>query len=296
MTMPVASPIAAVLLMVAASACIAATTLIAKTLGDAGVQAGVAAEALHPVQVSAGRFVFAFLALVPLLVVYRPGLRGAAWPIHIGRSVAGWSGVSCMFAAAAMMPLAEATAISFLSPVVTVLLAIPLLRERVGIWRIGAVITAMIGALVLIQPGTAAFQVAALLALAAAGFLGLEAIFVKKLTGGEPPLRILAINNAIGSGLAIAAASFFWVAPSPTQWLLLGAIGVIMVVAQALFIQAMRRGDASFVIPFFYATLIFAALYDMGVFGVIPSRTGMAGAALIVAGALVLAWRERRPG
>ncbi len=280
--------------MVAASACIAATTLIAKSLGVSGAQLGIPGDPLHPVQVSAGRFLFALLALLPFVAVLRPGFRGAAWPIHIGRSIAGWSGVSCMFAAAAMMPLAEATAISFLSPVVTVLLAIPLLRERVGVWRIGAVVTAMMGAFVLIQPGTAAFQLAALLALAAAAFLGLEAIFIKKLTGGEPPLRILAINNAIGSVLALAAASFFWISPTPTQWLLLGAIGFIMVIAQALFIQAMRRGDASFVIPFFYATLIFAALYDIAAFGVLPSTTGMAGAFLIVAGALVLAWRERR--
>jgi drug/metabolite transporter (DMT)-like permease len=288
-----AAPLAAIGLMIAASACVAATTLMAKALGQ-GVGQGISGQPLHPLQVSAGRFLFALLTLLPLVAWFRPGFRGAAWRIHIGRSIAGWSGVTCMFAAAAVMPLADATAISFLSPVVTVMLAIPFLGEKVGPWRIGAAVVAMAGAMILVQPGTEAFQVAALIALAAALFLGLEAIFIKRLTNGEPPLRILAINNLIGTVIALGAASFVWVSPTSAQWLLLGAIGAVMVVAQALFIQAMRRGDASFVIPFFYATLIFAAFYDFLAFGVSPTATGVSGAALIIAGALVLAWRERR--
>ena len=60
-----------------------------------------------------------------------------------------------------------------------------------------------------------------------------------------------------------------------------------------MFIQALRRGDASFVVPLFYATLVFAALYDLAVFGEVPTALSGMGAALIVAGAVVLAWRER---
>ena len=62
---------------------------------------------------------------------------------------------------------------------------------------------------------------------------------------------------------------------------------------QALFIQALKRADASFVMPFFYATLIFASVYDAAVFGDLPTALSVLGAALIIAGAVVLAWRER---
>ncbi|WP_375594019.1 DMT family transporter [Algihabitans albus] len=275
--------------MLAAAALIAVTTLLAKILGR-----GLTGPELHPLQVSAGRFCFAMLALVPVLVWRYPGFRGAAWPLHIGRSLCGWGGVTCLFAAAALMPLAEATAISFLSPLVTMLLAIALLRERVGPWRWTAAGLAMLGALVLIQPGSDAFQVAALIALLAALLMGLEAIFIKRLSGREPPLRILAINNAIGATVAATAAAFVWIAPSPAQWALLALLGVTMVIGQSFFIQAMKRADASFVMPVFYATLVFAALYDLAVFGERPSVLAGVGAGLIVIGAVILAWREGR--
>ena len=117
--------------MIVCSALVAATTLLAKALGRGVFDS----SSLHPLQISAGRFLFAWLVLAPVVIWQRPGFRGVAWRTHIGRSICGWAGVSCLFAAAGMMALADATAISFLSPVVTMLLAIPLLGERIGRWR-----------------------------------------------------------------------------------------------------------------------------------------------------------------
>ena len=282
-------PILGAALMIASCALIAATTLMAKALGR-----GVDGSALHPLQVSAGRFCFAFLALLPIVAWLRPGFRGARWAIHLGRSLCGWAGISCLFAAAALMPLADATALSFLSPLITMLLAIPLLGERVGPWRWGAAGIALCGALILIRPGSDAFQAAALIALAAAVFLGLEAILIKRLSDGEPPIRILTINNAIGATVSLAAASLVWVAPTSQQWAVLALLGVTMLSAQTFFIQSMKQGDASSVMPFFYATLVFAAVYDFVVFGDLPTFAGVIGAGLIVGGALLLAWREHR--
>jgi len=276
-------------MMVGASAIIAVTSLLAKALGR-----GVAGEALHPFQVTAGRFGFAFALVLALSLWLRPRLVGAAWPVHLGRTLCGWAGVTCLFAAAAAMPLAEATAISFLSPLATMLLAIPLLGERVGPVRWSAAAMALLGALVLIRPGSEAYQPAALIALAAAAFIGMESILVKRLSDREPPLRILLINNAIGALIAVVAAAFVWRAPSPAQWTMLATLGFSMLGAQALFIQALRAADASYVVPFFYTTLVFAALYDLALFGDRPDRLSLLGIAIIVAGAMLLAWRERR--
>jgi drug/metabolite transporter (DMT)-like permease len=279
----------AAVMMVAASAIIAVTSLLAKALGR-----GVQGTALHPLQVTAGRFGFALAVLLAASVWLRPRLAGAAWPVHLGRSLCGFAGVTCLFAAAAAMPLAEATAISFLSPLATMVLAIPLLGERVGRVRWSAAAVAMLGALVLIRPGTDAYQPAALIALAAAAFIGMEAILVKRLANREPPLRILLINNAMGALIAAAAAAFVWTLPSPAQWAMLAALGISMLAAQVLFIQAMRVADASYVVPFFYITLVFAALYDMALFGDWPNLWSQLGIAIILAGAMLLAWRERR--
>jgi len=116
--------------MVAASALVAGTTLIAKTLGR-----GFEGEVLHPLQIVTGRFVFGFICIAAIAAWKRPSLKGAPWRFHALRSLCGWAGVSCVFAAATLMPLADATAISFLSPLVTMGLAIWLLRERIGPWR-----------------------------------------------------------------------------------------------------------------------------------------------------------------
>jgi drug/metabolite transporter (DMT)-like permease len=286
-------PVFGIAMMVCACALIAATTLIAKALGQ-GVGAGTSGTALHPLQVSAGRFLFAWLALVLVVLWRRPSLRTDHLGIHIGRSLCGWAGVTCLFAASALMRLADATAISFVNPIVAMVLAIPLLGERIGRWRWAAAVIAVLGAMVLIRPGTEAFQPIVLVALASAAFLGLEAIMIKMLAGNEPPLRILTINNTIGMLIAVAAGAFVWVAPTGTQWLLLWALGSIMVCAQFCFIQAMRNGEASLVMPVFYATLIFAAFYDYAVFGEVPPATSILGAGLIIAGAVLLIWRERK--
>jgi len=277
--------------MVAASALLALTTLLAKALGR-----GVGGAELHPLQVSAGRFGVALLLLLLVAAWARPRLAGAPWGAHAARSLCGWLGTSCMFTAAALMPLAEATAISFLSPVAAMGLAILLLGERPGAVRWLAVAIALVGALILVRPGTAAFQPAAIIALGAALFLGTEAVLIKRLTASEPRLRILLINNGCGAAIAVSAAAWVWVAPTPTQWAMIGLLGTAMLAAQTLFIAAMRRAEASYVMPFFYATLVFAGLYDIALFGERPDPAGVVGALVVVAGAALLAWREAGGG
>lgn len=273
--------------IIGASALIALTTLLAKSMG-----LGVNGPELHPLQISAGRFFFAFLAISLFSAFNRPDFKGTVWHLHLARSVFGWAGVSLMFAAVARMPLADATAITFLNPIVAMALAIPLLAERVGPIRWLAAGVSLAGALILIRPGTDAFQPAALIALTAAVVMGFEIICIKILSRNEPPVRILLINNTFGAIISVTAASFFWVMPSTTQFFMLGLLGLTMALAQTLFIQAMKNADASYVIPFSYSTLIFAAAYDFMLFGQVPVGTSLMGAAVIVGGAVMLAWRE----
>ena len=221
-------------------------------------------------------------------------MDGVNWKLHLARSLCGWLGISSMFAAVAQMPLAEATAISFLSPLVTMGLAVVMLNERLGLRKIVAAGLAISGALIILKPGTDAFQMAGLFALAAAGLLGLEGIFIKRLSDSEPALRVLIINNGIGAAIASIAVLAYWTWPNPSQWSLLVAIGAIMLTGQSLFIQSMKRGDASFVIVALYLVLAFAALYDFIVFGVVPEGMVIIGAGLIVTAALTLALQKRQ--
>lgn len=282
-------PALAVLLTLTAAALLAGTTLLAKALGT---------DALGPplpaLQISQGRFFFAFLVFAAATAALRPRMTRPDMASHVLRSVLGWGGVTLMFAAVSLIPLSDATAISFLNPVFGMILAIPLLGERVGPVRWSAAAIALAGAAILIRPGSGVVELGALLALGAALCLGAELIFMKRLAGREGPWQILLLNNGIGLGIATLAAVWEWRAPSAAQWLALAGLGGLMALAQTCFINAMARGDASFVAPFFYTALVFAALYDGMIFGVWPDWTSVAGALVILCGAGLLAWREGR--
>jgi drug/metabolite transporter (DMT)-like permease len=273
--------------MVLATVFIAGTTLCAKALGT-----DTLGTPLHPLQISHGRFVFAFMGLLCVAAVLRPKIKAPVIKLHISRTLCGATGVTLMFAAVAFIPLSDATAISFLNPVFGMLLAIPFLGEKVGPWRWAAAAIAFVGALVLLRPSPDTFQVASMLALGAAFAMGCELIFIKKLADREPPMQILLVNNFIGWILMSTVMIPFWIAPTTAQWGVLVALGVMMAAAQTCFINAMARADASYVTPFSYLTLIFAAAYDWAIFKSVPDWVSVLGAVIIVSGAALLAWRE----
>lgn len=283
------NPALAASLIGVATTFIAATTLFAKALGTD--QFG---PVMHPVQIVFGRFLFAFLCFSLAVALFRPQLQRPHLGLHVTRTLGGWAGLVLMFASVAYIPLADATAISFLNPVFGMIFAIPLLGEKVGKWRWLAAGIALIGALILLRPTPDSFQPAALLALGAAVILGFELNIIKKLTQREGPFSILFVNNAIGLCLGGLAVLWVWTPPTLTQWGLMAAIGCAMAVAQTCFVNAMARADASFVAPFSYGTLIFAAFYDVIFYDVVPDHVTMLGACIIIAGALLLAWREGR--
>ncbi|MEO0372113.1 MAG: DMT family transporter [Pseudomonadota bacterium] len=294
MTPRTPDPAMAAFLTLLAAAFVAGTTLLAKALGTGALGGFDLGPSLHPLQISHGRFLFALVAVLIFFAIARPGLGRPNLPLHAARSGLGWGGVTLMFAAAAFIPLSDATAISFLNPVFAMMLAIPFLGEKVGRVRWSAALIALAGAIILIRPGADAIELGALLALGAAVMFGAEVILIKQLAGQESPSQILLVNNAIGVCLASVAASFIWVWPTGAQWAALAGIGFLMAAAQACFVNAMARADASFVAPFFYATLVFAALYDGVIFGVRPDAVSVLGAAVILLGAGLLAWREAR--
>lgn len=283
------NPPLAIALMLLATVFIAGTTLLAKALGSA-----VLGPPLHALQVSHGRFLFAFLTIASIAAVVRPRFTPPHWRLHGVRSAFGFVGVSLMFAAVTFIPLADATAISFLNPVFAMMLAIPLLGEQVGRVRWTAAAIALAGALILLRPGPGSFQPAALLALGAAMMLAVEIICIKRLSGRESPFQILLINNTIGMVLSSLAVLAVWQPPTPAQWAGLVGIGVLMLAAQTCYVNSVARADSSLVVPFSYATLVFATVYDLAVFGIVPDGVSITGAMVIVAGAALLAWREGR--
>ncbi|WP_420862859.1 DMT family transporter [Algirhabdus cladophorae] len=283
------NPPLAIAFMLSATAFIAATTLLAKALGTDTLGAP-----LNAFQISNGRYIFALIALLIFAAITRPKIIAPKVKLHVARALFGWLGVTLMFAAASKIPLSDATTISFLNPVFAMILAIPLLGEKVGPVRWSAAVIALVGALVLLRPGAGSLQIGALLALGSAAILGTEIIVLKHLSKGEGVFQILLFSNAIGTVLSLGPAAWVFTPPTPHQWAALVAIGLIMASAQVCFVNALKRADASFIVPFSYATLLFATLYDALIFRTLPDTISVLGAAIIIAGAALLAWREGR--
>ena len=211
--------------MVAASVFIALSTFLAK--GVAG-RFNIDATGLHPLQITAGRFIFACVLWVSVVMIKRIDWTPINWRLHLVRSVFGWATVTLVFWASSLMALADATAISFLTPVVRLVLAVIFLGEKVGVVRCSAVAIMVFGSLVLLRPGTSAFQPATFLALGAAVTSAVESTLIKRLTALEPRLQILLVNNILGLIIAVTAALLVWRSPTPTQWMLLAGVGLSM--------------------------------------------------------------------
>ena len=290
-TAPPQRPLVAAAVMVGSAARIALSTLAAKA---AQVNGG-----LHPLQVTHARFLFALLGLLIPLAILRPRFGRIHWGLHLTRTTCGWAGATLMFAAAAMIPLSDATALGFLNPVFALILTIVILGERPGPWRWVGTFVALLGAMVLMRPPVltgAPLELGAVLAISAAAIMAMEITVIKKLTGKERPLQMLVINNLLGLVIATVAVSFVWTWPEPSAWPYLAGVGLAMVAAQSLYIQGMRRAEASFAAPFTFTTLIFATAYDYAVYAQVPDAVSWAGIAIIVSGAGLLAWREGARG
>jgi drug/metabolite transporter (DMT)-like permease len=280
----------------AALLCIAACAFFAgaSALGKAALTIAPGPE-LHPLQVTAARFLFAFLTLSPLLVVRgRAVFRTEVPLLHLWRLLLGAGGIACIFAASVALPIADVVSLARASTLFAVLFALWFLRERVDGVRWLAAGIGFAGVLVMMRPGASSFEPMALVALAAAILTGAELVAIRALAGRDPALTVLAINNALGSLIAGTAACFVFVVPSWQQLMTMAAIGVVMIIGQALAVQALRVGEASALAPFYNSTLIWAALIGLALFGEVPAWHFYLGAALIAAGGLLVTWRGGR--
>ena len=159
-----------------------------------------------------------------------------------------------------------------------------------------AAIVTFAGAIILIRPENNLFQIKLIniILILGALALGLESILIKILTQKEKPSQILLVNNGIGLIISSFPIFFIWITPNFKQFLALFFIGSLMLCAQICFIQAMKKSEAHFVVPYFYSTLIFVCIYDFLIFHITPDKISIIGGGLIIIGGLVLYLSEIR--
>ncbi len=240
-------------------------------------------------QIAFARYVFAAIALAPF-VLRRPRLLSSGHAgRYIVRTVAGFGGIALMFVAVRHAPLADATAIGFTSPIFAMFFAAVLLRESIGVRRWVAAVIGLSGALIISSPDGASLSFGAMIALAAAVFMGAEIVGVKWLSQtADHPLTILFYSNLTGALMSLATAAPGWVWPSATQLTLLVSIGLVAVIGQACVLKAARIADANFLAPFFYVSLVYSAAIGFLLFDERITSPLIIGGAAILVGAFIM--------
>ncbi|MES2442466.1 MAG: DMT family transporter [Pseudomonadota bacterium] len=195
-----------------------------------------------------------------------------------------------------LMPVAEATAINFLAPMVVVLVARPLLGERIGAVGWVAAVTGFAGVLLIVRPGTGLPLAGIVFALSAVGANVGYQLLSRVLAGSERTIALLfytALVGAIGFGLALP---WFWGGPPPgaTTWLLFLSLGIYGGLGHFLFTAAYRHAPASILAPMSYFQLVWAGLLGWLVFGHVPDPFSIAGMAVIAGSGLAIALTSRR--
>ena len=192
------------------------------------------------------------------------------------------------------LDLATASAIMFTTPFIVIALSGPLLGERVGPWRWGAVAIGFAGALVIIQPGGSVFNAWALLTLGSACCFGFYQIWTRKLATRERPDTLIVYTALAGAVTMTLVAPWFSEMPTRAgQWLAFAGIGLLGGLAQFFVIKALQHGPASIISPFGYAELLSAVAFGYMVFGNFPGPATWYGAALIMGAGLFIVYRER---
>jgi drug/metabolite transporter (DMT)-like permease len=254
------------------------------------------------------RAAFAIIPVMILLMVRRElgSALYTARPLgHLGRGSISVCGMFLNFAALQRLPLSDATAISFASPLITVALAAMFLGEHVRIYRWSAVAVGFIGIIVMLWPyldighftaGTASAAIGAVCAVASAFTNAGSVVQTRRLTTTETTSSIVFYFSIICALGGLATLPFGWVMPSALQLAALISIGLLGGMAHVVLTESYHHAPASLVAPLDYTTMIWAFILGYWMFGEIPSAYVYVGAAIVAGSGIFVIWRERQLG
>ncbi|HEY8571986.1 DMT family transporter [Phenylobacterium sp.] len=214
---------------------------------------------------------------------------------HLVRSAIGLTGMVCGFSAVQLLPLTEATAIQFASPLFMTALSALILAEPVGRHRWGAVLVGFVGVLIMVRPAPGHFNAAGstlaiLSALGAAGAM----VAIRQIATTEKGPTIVFYFTLAGTVLGLAGSAFHWVTPDPVTMGFLILAGLLGGVGQLFLTEALRVAPVGVVAPFDYTQLIWAAALGFLVWGELPHPATILGALVVAASGVYILHREMR--
>ncbi len=274
-----------ILLMVVSVGFFATMNMLVKVIGPA----------YHPLEAVFFRNAIAAVFVIPF-VLSSGGLRTLKTRNPLGhalRAICGLASHGLCFYAFQRISLANGMTLTMSVPIFATVFAIVFLGEKVGLHRWTAVVIGFTGVLIALNPaGT--IQEGSLYALAGTVFWALVTILVKKLSATESPYTIVFYYMVAGTVVATCFLPWVWVTPDFRVLMLYLGVGVVGAIGQITMTLALKMAPASVISPFEYTQIAWAVLFDAVLWGVFPSTTTMAGAAVVIATGLYIFRRESR--
>jgi drug/metabolite transporter (DMT)-like permease len=269
-------------LLIAAVGLFAVSDVFAKLLSGA----------MPGMQIAAVRYVMVFGLAFALLRRVRQTGRSQAPAFQIVRGLAQLGAVLLFILGLGRLDVGQATAVSFVTPVLVTALSIPILGEVVRGRRWAALGLSLIGVLIVVRPGAGAFEPALALPLGSALCGAVAVILTRRLGTADAAETTMFWSAAVGLG-ALLLLSPLWLTGLDGRTLALAAaMGLAYAAGQYLLIRAYSAGEASLLAPFSYAQVIVANGLGALVFGVVPTLWALLGIGLIVASGAYTLWRE----
>ena len=242
------------------------------------------------------RCLFGLLPVTFMLYLTKSSLKTSKINLHIYRAIAASMAMFAFFKSFHLLPLAEVSSISFASIMITTILAIFILREKVGIRRWIAIGIGFIGVVIILRPGTEIFNYYMLLPLFGAAALSIAIIIMKStLFFDKPPTCSFYMHILVGFIMSITLFFYFQI-PSFYQLFLLFCMGFMGGVAQILATNAYKISDVSILSPIDYSSILWAITFGIIFFSDYPDIYVISGSIVVVISTYYIIYRERKTG
>jgi len=248
---------------------------------------------LPPVEVAFFRNLFGFMAIAPIF--FRHGLeplKTRRLGLHAVRGTLQGLSMMAFFTGVTMAPFAEATSISFSGPLFATVLAVIILRERIRLRRIMALLCGFLGVLIVLRPGFVEVGLGQGLLLGSSLVWGAAIVVIKRLAQTEAATTQTAYMGLFMTPITFLPALYVWQPPTLEQLAWLALIGVFGTVGHLCFASAFRRADSSALLPLDFLRLFWASAFGFLMFGEIPDLWSWVGGGVIFASATYIAFRE----
>ena len=264
-------------------------------LGTSDATSKYLSKTLPSIEITWIRFLVFALIMIPAMVPGSPvfALKTQRPLLQIMRGAALFGSSVLFISGLRFLPIAEASATGFVSPLFVTALSIFFLGEKVGLRRWLATAVGLLGVLIVLRPGTSAFHAAAIFPVVSAFAWASCLILTRLMSGQERAMVTMTYSSIVGFTILCVLVPFVWVAPTWHDILFGTIIGVTSTAGQWIVVLAFRYADASVLAPFSYVQLLWVTLLGFVIFGEVPDVWTISGAAIIVASGLYTAHRER---